>query len=266
VVPIVQGGTTKKANVNLFGGTFSSSNIARVDPTGSDSTGTVGELSKPFLTVQGAIDAIEAGSFSSPLIDIGENDFSGEDVTTALDILLFRAASVNAIAFNTLTCTEPTNQVGVFFFDVTGGDVSSLSTGGLTIELFGSQLSHTTNSAGNLTVSGDTFAQITRLSAPGFLVTMNGFPFWGKYASINSAGSLVQIFNSTLGTLTAAASAELTDSRIITNNAGITPTYTDILLNPALMDFSTLPTTEPSTVGAAWIDTTGGLNIVKVHL
>ncbi len=40
------------------GGSFLSVNTARVDPSGSDETGTVGDLSKPFLTVQAALDEL----------------------------------------------------------------------------------------------------------------------------------------------------------------------------------------------------------------
>ncbi len=40
------------------GGAFLSANTARVDPSGDDGTGTVGDLTKPFLTVQAAIDVI----------------------------------------------------------------------------------------------------------------------------------------------------------------------------------------------------------------
>ncbi len=42
------------------GSSFLSNNIARVDLSGDDETGTVGDLTKPFLTVQSAITAFEA--------------------------------------------------------------------------------------------------------------------------------------------------------------------------------------------------------------
>ncbi len=79
------------------GGSFLSVNIARVDASGNDGTGTIGDLTKPFLTVQAAIDAILAQeSFDSSAfycIDIGANQFT-EDLTINDSIsLIFRGAS-----------------------------------------------------------------------------------------------------------------------------------------------------------------------------
>ncbi len=89
VAPIVQGGVTKQADVSLFG-SFLSTNIARVDPTGNDATGAIGNLNKPFLTVQAAITYVEAivPIPDWPVIDIGNNTFS-EDITTSLPRLAF---------------------------------------------------------------------------------------------------------------------------------------------------------------------------------
>ncbi len=72
-------------------GSFLSINTARVDASGNDGTGTIGNLSKPFLTVQAAINAILAQeSFDSSIpyvIDIGANQFS-EELTIGNSITL----------------------------------------------------------------------------------------------------------------------------------------------------------------------------------
>ncbi len=267
VAPVVQGGITKQANVSLFVGSFLSANIARVDLSGNDSTGTVGDLNKPFLTVQGAIGAFEAGSFISPTIDIGANQFT-EDVTTSLQVLSFVGVGLSSNPYNSLTCTEPTNQVSIFLTLVSAnsGPISSVSSGGLEVEVISSLVGEITNSAGPITLFcfGNPELQGT-ISAPGFGININGPATVSAPVFIDSAGSAVTVKNCVVS-LEAAASITLIDSRLVYNNAGITPTYADVLLDPALTDFSTLPTSLPTRVGAAWIDTTGGFNIVKVKL
>ncbi len=77
------------------GGSFLSSNTARVDPSGNDSIAVVGDLTKPFLTVQGSLDAVAALDPlpSMAIIDIGGNRFT-EDLTIAgpMPVLLFKGA------------------------------------------------------------------------------------------------------------------------------------------------------------------------------
>ncbi len=78
-------------------GSLMAVNTARVDAAGSDETGTVGNLSNPFLTVQAAIDAILAlESFDSNVIyviDIGINNFSENLVINDQIILLFKGST-----------------------------------------------------------------------------------------------------------------------------------------------------------------------------
>ncbi len=78
-------------------GSLLSLNTARVDASGSDETGTIGNLSKPFLTVQAAVDAIIAQeSFDSSIpycIDVGLNTFADELTIDTEVTLLFRGAS-----------------------------------------------------------------------------------------------------------------------------------------------------------------------------
>ncbi len=97
-------------------GSLLSLNTARVDASGSDETGSIGNLSKPFLTVQAAIDAFVSLSDSSTqfVIDFGNNQFY-EDLTIGDQInLVFRGAvagsSVNSygpVPFSSLTLTAP---------------------------------------------------------------------------------------------------------------------------------------------------------------
>ncbi len=86
-------------------------NTARVDASGSDETGTIGNLSKPFLTVQSAIDHIFAlGGFDPGvlyMIDIGNNKFIDENLTIDDPIYLgFRGANlITSIPWSNLTLT-----------------------------------------------------------------------------------------------------------------------------------------------------------------
>ncbi len=131
VVPIVQGGVTKQADVSLFGGSFLSTNIARVDPSGSDSVGTVGDSTKPFLTVQAVINAIAvlAAGNDPPdavVIDIGVNNFSEsltlDNSTGTWPIIIFKGITNNgnpdlnatqSLAFSVLSITGDGNQLDI---------------------------------------------------------------------------------------------------------------------------------------------------------
>ncbi len=248
-------------------GAFLSANISRVDPIGSDSTGTVGNLSKPFLTVQGAINAIQAGSFTSPIVDIGNNIFT-EDVTTSLSELQFVGSGQPNQPFNSITSTG-SGTVALYFSNINAcGDASpsilASTSGSFEMYLVSSYIHNVTNSSGSILGFGFASSGIDGIiSAPGKSITLHGF---NPISRIDSAGSSVTLYNSKLALLTAASSITLIDASIAVNNAGITPMHADVLLNPAGMDFSTLPTSQPSEVGKAWIDTTGGFNIVKVKL
>ncbi len=95
-------------------GSLLSANTARVDATGNDETGTIGNLTKPFLTVQAAIDAFVAlASGMTGVIDIGANSFQ-EDVTINDQIILmFKGAGPDtgggyiSIPWLSLTLTAP---------------------------------------------------------------------------------------------------------------------------------------------------------------
>ncbi len=72
-------------------GSFVSTNVVRVDSNGSNATGTVGALDKPFLTVQAAITALQSLDPipGCPVIDIGNNYFN-EDLVTTLHRLVIK--------------------------------------------------------------------------------------------------------------------------------------------------------------------------------
>ncbi len=174
VAPIVQGGVTKQADVSLFGGPFLSANVARVDPSGNDGTGTVGDLNKPFLTVQAAINTIEALTPIPdwPVIDIGNNDHSADVLTTSLKTLVMQGsntgndknshlhqnAPVNA-AYSSLTFTESTAAVKFVLKDCIAFTAEAQTvdaTDGFTVYLINSDADVVKNMAtgGNLFVYG----------------------------------------------------------------------------------------------------------------
>ncbi len=138
VAPIVQGGVTKQADVSLFGGSFISTNVARVDPTGSDTTGTLGNLNKPFLTVQAAINAIALALTSSDyaVIDIGDNHFlqnvTIDNTAGNFPILIFKGVTNsgnsnndNSIAFASLTITADANRTDIRLKDCAVGSITT---------------------------------------------------------------------------------------------------------------------------------------------
>ncbi len=74
---------------------------------------------------------------------------------------------------------------------------------------------------------------------------------------INCPGQSVTVYDSLISDVEAADSVELNDSRVIEipNSAAVEPTYNNSnFFNPALMDFSTLPASDPEIAGRAWMD------------
>jgi hypothetical protein len=134
------------------GGSFLSANTARVDPSGNDGTGTVGDLAKPFLTVQGAINAIQALDPIPdwPVIDVGTMYNIGESVTTSLLTLVIQGNSLEnygipianngVAAFDQLTFTEPTQQVSFVLKDCSASTVIKSTTGVFNLFQFSSYL------------------------------------------------------------------------------------------------------------------------------
>jgi hypothetical protein len=228
---LTSGGSTGPTGATGPPAPFLSADIARVDPNGNDGTGTVGDLSKPFLTVQGAINAIEAGSFTNPVIFIGNNVFT-ENVTTALDSLQFVGGSQTNSAYNSLTCTFASGDIDLYFLNVNPiGDFSpSITVGtGNDLEIYSNNtyFGDITNSAGGIDAIGVASAIQGTVSAPGFAVRIESFY---DIFEVDSAGSSVRITSGVLERLTAAGSCLLKDARIQLNNSGVTPTYDDTLL------------------------------------
>ncbi len=126
--------------ISAIGGSFLSANTTRVDPSGhdeGDDAGVVGDLTKPFLTVQAAVDAILAAAIegtANGVIDIGANNFT-EDIVIDTEAIGVRISfigrrsvgSVDFTAFNSLNITTPSgaSSVEIYLLDVAtgGGDI-----------------------------------------------------------------------------------------------------------------------------------------------
>ncbi len=148
---ISYGGVSKKLTAQLIsaldetltpgsspgGGSFLSANTARVDASGNDATGTSGDLTKPFLTVQAAIDAIALALTSSDyaIIDIGVNEFTEtltiDNTADNFPVLIFKGVTNNgnqndnSIAFSSLTITADGNQVDIRLKDCGCGSINT---------------------------------------------------------------------------------------------------------------------------------------------
>ncbi len=294
VAPVVRAGVTMQADVSLFGGSFLSNETARVDPIyGDDSTGIIGDLDKPFASTQAAIDAFELISPlpSNPIIEIGGNAVDG--FTTILPYITVigqngletqgsqttASAIISAITMSASDGPEsnyvvlilkhcwmnggiafdggaPNNEVDLINSVIVGGSIFGNASGALDVRS-GSGFNRTISRVNNVSIQG------------GIGPSINLYDVFveGRVSSIDGSTevSLTRaVVNDIAATITFVT---LTDSFITgTNSAGTTAFQNNVLFNPANWDFSTLPTSEPTETGKAWIDTTGGLNIVKVHL
>ncbi len=299
VAPIVQGGVTRQADVSLFGGSFLSAETARVDPSGDDSTGTIGDLTKPFLTTQGAIDAFELISPlpSNPIILIGGNEVSGFDTILGYLTVIGEngletiGSSPHASAIKTtmnmnsdvggdqnittLIIKGCFIKAGVNFNSIlVAGELNLIDSAGPSAGIFGAALG--ANAAIPLTINGNNtysaaFSRVKNVVVDGGVdptsIELNNVVVDQNILSNN--GNTDLILNESIVTNIASSIGNIqsTDSRIIgTNSASGTLTISDVLFDPSKFDFSTLPTSLPTEVGKAWIDTTGGFNIVKVKL
>ncbi len=272
--------------ISAIGGSFLSANTARVDSDGNDEAGTVGDLTKPFLTVQAALTALESSGLTFnqanpavvllPVVGI----FDSVDLTTSLRYLAIVGPTLTRsnpdIAKLTLTTDGGPGTAYLTLSNVQVGELvannldPSLSS--LRLVLDGAVLGGDCTISASLYITG----QFSGGGAIGTIVPgvgkelhitgLSGDIGDRNDPTINAPGSDVFLIDSYISTITAAASISMQDSVVVTNNSGATPTVADLFMNPAKFDFSTLPTTEPTIVGKAWIDTTAGLNIVKVKL
>ncbi len=273
-------------------GLFLSANIARVDPSGDDGTGTIGDLTKPFLMPQAAIDALEIAALDSPVLDIGASVVSG--FTTSLSYLAIVGSHLGADqegmsyeqgAFINGTITNTSDSSGEVTINLVNCAVKHLAFSGGNATIQNVRLQNAaipevlTVTAGELDVYSNGTIQnyanlegyIQRIDSPSIMFLNNL-----KVGTVNGTAANVEVdavacVIENIAALGGGSSvtAFLTDSRLTnTPGAGVTVDYNanDLFFNPAKFDFSTLPTTEPTEVGRAWIDTTGGFNIVKVKL
>lgn len=248
----------------LYGlGPYISTNVARVDPAGNDSTGTIGDLTKPFKTVQAAINAFQVSPPLSPpwpLIKLGNNSF-GEDLTCSITEIWFQGPSGGefaAQAFASLTMSGDSPNVGLI--GCTSGDISANGSSLFVFPQGGATIS------GNITNSGGTVILRTRpgdgtfegtISAPGNNITIENFNNdSGNHIVIDSAGSNISATRTRIkNILSSDNTVTLIDSRVTgTNNSLAGTSQADIMLNPATMDFSGLPSSEPGDGIHAWIN------------
>lgn len=195
------------------GGSLLSANTARVDSSGNDSTGTIGDLTKPFLTVQAAINAFVALSDSSTqfVIDFGDNQFA-EDLTIASQLnLVFRgtcpgssAIGYGPVPFQTLTLTasaiitvkdcqmngatvNTSDDLDFILYNVDTGGVNVASTAGNTKHL---TVASPNNSAWNFQfIEADDIGTLTVIGVS--ILPGNG----GEMITVSNSAAIVEINN-----------------------------------------------------------------------
>lgn len=260
------------------GGSYISNNTARVDPSGNDSTGTVGDLAKPFLTIQAALTSLEAqGGFTQTqpaVVMIPTNDTT-ENVTTSLQYLVLIGRGTKDVgdpAIGTITLTNSVESDTIFLGlnnlwvnGISSPNLPASST--LQVNLYHAVIAGDCTTTGAVRVVAPySTGTMTGTIAPGAGLQVsvvglapdsnaNGLPVdIGNGATINAPGSSVAILNSYIYTITA-QDVQMQDSRFnyITSITGTLST-SDIFLNPASMDFSTLPTSDQFDGKHAWVD------------
>lgn len=280
----VQGLNRLTPEIGQDGGSFLSANTARVDPSGNDSTGTVGDPTKPFLTAQAALTALEAGgpyTQELPAVLLLPMKDTVEDLTTSLSQLRIIGLSTSTLAnpaVGNITLTDDGTSDGGLILALTNlytGNVSATNVDpgySLTFFLNNSILSGDVTTTGSLEITSNfNTAMVGGNISPGAGKDLSIRGLRGSVADsnasvINAPGSQVKLYDSYIDTIEDADTIIMQDSVVVNNNSGATPTVADFFMNPVNFDFSTLPTSLPSEVGKAWIDTTGGFNIVKVKL
>ncbi len=277
--------------VQREGQQFKSAEIARIDPSGDDLTGKIGELTLPFETTQGAIDAFELLDPlpSNPIIEIGGNEVDA--FTTILPYLTVIgkngletlgsqriASAINGTITMSATDGPEAHTVVLILiqcwlhdgvtFDGAAPDqeLDLINSVGPSAVAFG-------NATGTFRIIGTSFnksfSRLNNVSNVGGMDTsleLQDITVDGNIFSTN--GTLVSLNRCVVNDVAATVNElDLTDSFITgTNSAIATYQVQNLLFNPSNYDFSTLPTSQPTEVGKAWIDTTGGFNIVKVKL
>jgi hypothetical protein len=241
-----------QAALDAVTGTFLSSNTARVDPSGNDSTGTIGDLNKPFLTVQGALTAHEVAGSSDPLVDCGHNAFA-ENLTTSLPVLTFVGSEGGHVQlFVSLTLTS-TGDVQLYLINVFTGDITATNADNFYIIASSTEMgsiisSHaggslfiqadaSRNGVGSITAAGPITAYglnfAGTVGAPGQPIHISsafGVDAYVESLVINSPGSNVVLTHSIANEIIAAGTLNLRDSRVIGTNNATSTVYADVLL------------------------------------
>lgn len=204
---------------NPFIGNPYTTNVARVDPSGNDSTGEIGSPDLPFQTVQAALDAIQVVSPNDGygfIVDVGANSFS-EALSTPLSVVGFvgvGGAEGNANAFATLELTEDA-PAGVYFDNCGGGPMTADTSFNFYMGLTGycSVGSFTNNGSGGAIVEGSYFwnfigdvtvtdaassAQVRNIQWGSNITTGGGqiiFENYGNFGTLNASGGVINISN-----------------------------------------------------------------------
>lgn len=223
-------------NIPRPGGSFLAADTARVDPSGSDTTGVVGNMLLPFASNQGAITALEAlPSINYPRIIIPRNYVAGDPITTSLVNILFEGPSEND-SIEDLVLTA--NACSLLFCNCTSGNITANSPGGLRVGVdLSAELQGlpgiVSNSTGRIEIISSSGGPIgVTVSCPGFQIFMTGVN-WTRADQgviIDSAGSDVIATQCVIADVLAAASLTLNDSRLKANTSGVVPTYNNLLL------------------------------------
>ncbi len=139
LIEIEQLGLSMHATAALIragAGSFLADNTARVDSSGSDSTGVVGDLTKPFLTVAVALAAFEALSLGNKVCTILINGSFDETLTTSLRNLVFIGnGSYAATAFSSLSLTDPTSAVTIQGIGIVLGSITAVTSNQLVVDI-----------------------------------------------------------------------------------------------------------------------------------
>jgi len=232
----------------------------RVDPSGDDSTGAVGDpIAKPFATVPSAIAKLESvvPTPSTRVVIYCGNGTSGGSVTTSLTNMVFVAQAVAAQA-TVVTAFFDDITVGSATIQFVGGDVGAITSSGdliigaaagtnqngaitaaTSLQIFtdGSPLFSDITAGTTIDIYGGLLGGTITSTGGGDIRLKNCSPSTGAQAdgtyygpTIDSAGSEVWVTGGIIQQVTACGALHLIDARVQGTNAATSTVYDDVLL------------------------------------
>ncbi len=251
---------------------FLSANIARVEPSGSDETGLFGNSDLPFLTVQGAVNAIQALDPIPdwPIIEVGNFDNGAEEVTTSLVTLAIRGSlSRNVTVFTSvpfplttfllLTFTEPDADIDLILencYSPSGDIVANNGSNKFRVQLLNCYLSAIladgqgvgTGNTDRVIVDGGGNSTVTDIVCLAYCDVYNFTEpvnvTCGDGYSVKATNSYISGVNSSPGDQPA-SELQLFDSFATSSNAAVnTIEEQNLIIKP--------PTSDPLIEGALW--------------